>query len=89
MYNIDMNKVISTTEARKDIAKMVNAVREHGAVFVIGRRNDPEALLIKFPKHFRKDAGEITNINTYSESFAFLADEPDLYSLSDLKKKYV
>lgn len=84
-----MNKVISTTEARKDIAKMVNAVREHGAVFAIGRRNDPEALLIKFPKHYNKDVSEITNINAYSGSFNFLADEPDLYTLADLKKRYV
>lgn len=88
MYNVGMNKVISTTEARKDIAKMVNAVREHGAVFAIGRRNEPEALLIKFPKQYRKEAGDITNINSYSESFSFLADEPDLYSLQDLKKRY-
>jgi D-arabinose 1-dehydrogenase-like Zn-dependent alcohol dehydrogenase len=89
MYNMGMNKVISTTEARKDIAKMVNAVREHGAVFAIGRRNEPEVLMIKFPKHYSKELGDITNINAYSKSFDFLADEPDLYSLSDLKKRYV
>jgi hypothetical protein len=84
-----MNKIISTTEARKDIAKMVNAVREHGAVFAIGRRNEPEALLIKFPSQYRKDLGEVTNFNAYSGSFDFLADEPDLYSITDLKKRYV
>jgi D-arabinose 1-dehydrogenase-like Zn-dependent alcohol dehydrogenase len=89
MYNIGMNKVISTTEARKDIAKMVNAVREHGAVFAIGRRNEPEVLMIKFPQHYNKDVSEITNINAYSGSFDFLADEPDIYTLADLKKRYV
>jgi D-arabinose 1-dehydrogenase-like Zn-dependent alcohol dehydrogenase len=89
MYNIGMNKVISTTEARKDIAKMVNAVREHGAVFAIGRRNEPEVLMIKFPAHYRKDLGDITNFNAYSGTFDFLADEPDIYSVKDLKKRYV
>ncbi len=29
---------------------------------------------------------EITNINAYSKSFDFLADEPEVYSASDLKK---
>jgi hypothetical protein len=29
---------------------------------------------------------EITNINSYSQSFDFLKDEPELYSIDDLKK---
>lgn len=35
-----------------------------------------------------KNVNEITNINAYSKSFDFLADEPELYSVSDLKEKY-
>ena len=35
---------------------------------------------MKFPRDYNKDLNEITNINTYSSSFDFLADEPDLYS---------
>ncbi len=37
-----------------------------------------------------KDEGvnEITRINTLSGSFDWLNDEPELYSVSDLKKKY-
>ena len=30
----------------------------------------------------------ITNVNTYSKSFDILSDEPELYSVSDLKKRY-
>jgi len=31
----------------------------------------------------------ISQINEKSESFNFLEDEPDIYSISDLKKSYV
>lgn len=31
---------------------------------------------------------DITTINAYSRSFDFLKNEPDLYSLSDLRKRY-
>lgn len=38
---------------------------------------------------YNKDVNEITNINACSKSFDFLAHEPELYSLSDLKKTNV
>jgi len=88
MYNIAM-KIITTTNARKQIAKLIETVRETGDVFAIGRRNQPEVLLIKFPNEYNPILNDITNINTYSESFSFLDKEPELYSLSDLKKSYV
>ena len=31
----------------------------------------------------------LTEINAASESFAFLENEPDLYTMDDLKKRYV
>ncbi len=31
----------------------------------------------------------MTEINAQSDSFKFLEDEPDLYSLNNIKKKYV
>lgn len=34
-----------------------------------------------------KHVNEITNINALSKSFDFLSDEPELYSVSDLKVK--
>lgn len=88
MYNIEM-KTITTTNARKQIAKLINAVRDTGDVFAIGRRSQPEVLLIKFPAQYNVAVSDITNINTYSESFSFLDNEPELYSASDLKKPYV
>jgi hypothetical protein len=81
-------KTISTTEARKNMKALVDAVRETGAVYAIGRREKPEVLLVKFPRDWNKELNTITNINAYSESFTFLEEEPNLYSLNDLKKKY-
>ncbi len=81
-------KTVSTTNVRKEISRMVSHVRETGAVFAIGRRDVPEALLIKYPTDYTSEVSDITNINTYSDSFNFLTDEPDLYTIDDLKKKY-
>ena len=81
-------KTISTTEARKNMKALVDLVRETGIVFAIGRRDNPEALLMKFPRDYNQKLNEITNMNAYSESFSFLKEEPDLYSIDDLKKKY-
>ena len=81
-------KTISTTEARKNIKTLVDLVKETGVIFAIGRRNKPEALLIKFPRDYTKELNEITNMNAYSESFSFLKQEPDLYSLDDIRQKY-
>ena len=82
-------KTITTTNARKQISKLIDTVRETGDVFAIGRRNQPEVLMIKFPSDYNASLNEITNINAYSESFSFLDNEPDLYSAADLKKSYV
>ncbi len=35
----------------------------------------------------RETVNDITIVNTYSKSFDFLADEPDIYSAEDLKTK--
>lgn len=84
-----MMKTITTTNARKQIAQLVATVRETGDVFAIGRRNQPEVLLIKFPSEYNASLNDISNVNTYSESFSFLDQEPELYSITDLKKPYV
>jgi len=81
-------KIITTTNARKQIASIIDTVRDTGDVFAIGRRNRPEVIVIKYPSDYSPKVNEITNINTYSESFSFLDAEPDLYSVSDIKKKY-
>lgn len=87
MYNMIM-KIISTTEARKKIGDLVDAVVSEGANFVIGRHDTPEAVLVKFPITYRSDVSDVTNINAYSNSFDFLKDEPDIYSTKDIKHTY-
>lgn len=87
MYNYDM-KIISTTEARKRISDLLDAIAGEGANFVLGRHDTPEAVLVKFPNHFRADVSDITNVNSYSNSFDFLKNEPDIYTKSDLKNAY-
>ena|SRR3989344_871317 len=88
VYNVYM-KVLTTTNARKSIKEIVNRARYRGEVFAIGRRNAIDAVLIGFPQDYNESLGDITNVNAYSKSFDFLAKEPDLYSVADLKKRYV
>ena len=88
MYNMYM-KIVTTTNARKNIGTIVNRVKYHGEIFAIGRRNSIDALLIQFPEIYNEDVNEITNVNAHSKSFDFLANDPELYSTSDVKKKYV
>jgi len=82
-------KIITSTNARKNIANIINCVKYRGEVFGIGRRNSIDAILIQFPSVYNKDVNDITNVNAYSKSFDFLKDEPEIYSLSDIKKRYV
>lgn len=82
-------KIITTTVARRNIKTLIDRVKYEGEVFAIGRRDSIDALVMQFPAEFNKEVNEITNINTYSRSFDFLLKEPEIYSVSDLKKKYV
>lgn len=81
-----MKTIISSTEVRKNISDMIDTVRETNGVFLIGRHGEAEAVLLKFPTAYRAGTSDITNINAYSASFDFLADEPELYSAKDIKK---
>lgn len=79
-------QTMSTTKARANISDIVNNVRLSGKPVVIGKRNNPEVVIIPFPQDFSPHFSEITNINAYSRSFDFLKQEPDIYSTKDLKK---
>ena len=81
-------RLLTTTNARKNIKDIVNRAKYAGEVFGIGRRDSIDAVLIGFPRAFSSEVNDITNVNTYSHSFAFLADEPDMYSIADIKKRY-
>ncbi len=81
-------KTLSTTEARERMSDLVNIVSTSRKSIVIGRRNIPEVVLIPFPMFWNGKLSEITNINAYSKSFDFLANEPEIYSAKDIKRKY-
>jgi antitoxin (DNA-binding transcriptional repressor) of toxin-antitoxin stability system len=83
MYNM---KIITTTEARKHISNLVDEVKYSGEIVGIGRRSSIDVVIIPFPHAYNKAVNDITNINTYSRSFDFLQDEPELYSTADIKK---
>ena len=82
-------KTFSTTEVREKISDLVNIVSTSRKSIVIGRRNIPEVVLIPFPVFWNGRLTEITNINAYSKSFDFLANEPEIYSTKDIKRRYV
>ncbi len=83
-----MIKTLSTTEARERISDIVNIVATSRKPIVIGRRNVPEVVLIPFPSFWNGKLSLITNINTYSKSFDFLENEPEIYSTKDIKHRY-
>lgn len=74
---------------RKNISEVINHVKYRGQVFGVGRRNNVEVIIMKYPKYFNAELNDVTNINAHSQSFDFLKDEPDIYTIDDLKKKYV
>lgn len=76
---------MSSTNTRKNISVIINHVKTTGEPFIISRQGRPEVMIVKMPTSFNKELDEITNINAYSTSFDFLKDEPELYSIKDLK----
>lgn len=81
-------KLISATSMRKNISEIISSVKYNDQIFGIGRRNKIEAVIMKYPENLNKNLSEIANINANSSSFDFLKNEPDVYSIKDLKKRY-
>ena len=79
--------VLSTTKARNMLPDLIENIKTTGGMFVLGRRNVPEVILIKFPTEYSVNVSDIVNINAYSNSFDFLADEPDLYKRKGKNQK--
>lgn len=77
----------STTEARKHFSDILNKVRYEKIIVAIGRHDKEEVLMV--PKPDLNEDLPISQMNAASTSFDFLQQEPDLYSLKDLKKRYV
>lgn len=80
-------KHYSTTEARKHFAEIIAQVRYLKAIVSVGRRGEEEVLIV--PKPEINEDLPISAINASSSSFDFLEDEPDIYSINDLKRRYV
>jgi hypothetical protein len=80
---------VSTTFIRSNMAEIINSVASTGMPVVFGRRDIPEAVIIQYPKEYNKKLSDLTNMAMYGGSFDFLKDEKDIYSIKDLKKKYV
>ncbi len=76
----------STTQARAKFSELINQVKYQKIIIAIGRNKKAEVLITPIPENYDIP---ITEINTQSSSFDFLADEPDLYTMNDLKKQYV
>lgn len=77
----------NTSDARKNLNEIVNKVKYQKMIVSLGRRGKAEVLII--PKPELNEALPISQINAHSPSFQFLEDEPDIYTLDDLKKRYV
>lgn len=78
--------VYSISEGRKILGELVNQVKYQKKVIAIGKNGKADALLVSYTSdedipmdEMAMDAG----------SFSFLEKEPDLYSVDDLKRKYV
>jgi len=82
-------KVITTSEARKRLSAIVDAVRFSNKPVAIGRGNKAQALIIKFPDSANPLVDEETNMNAYGGGFDFLKEEPNLYTREDIKVSYV
>jgi len=80
--------ILSTTNFRKNLPSFLNEVLSN-KFLIIGRRNKPKVLIIKYPENLNKKVSNVTNLNANSSSFDFLKNEPDIYSVNDLKVKYV
>lgn len=85
MYNME---IVTTKNAQKHIRTIIDRVKDRGEVFGIGKRDLIDVIVLKFPEMYNAAVNNITNMNAYSKSFDFLKAEPDLYSVSDLKKRY-
>lgn len=94
-----MIKTITAMKARQNLGTIMNEVSFAGDEFIIERAGKPMAVIVSVDKFYemKKNIEHIdmteelpmTEINTQLGGFDFLKDEPDLYSIEDLKKKYV
>lgn len=81
-------KYVTTTDARKHIARLVEEVSLRNTVVAIGRRRHPDVLVVKFPQEYNPALSAELNFHANQKVFDFLKDEPDIYTIADMKKRY-
>jgi hypothetical protein len=80
-------RVVTVTEGRKQLGELINLVKYQHRVIALGKNGQADALLVAMPP--MESETPVTDINAASGSFHFLAEEPDLYTVDDLKVRYV
>lgn len=81
-------EVYPISTARKILGELINRVKFQKQVIALGNRGRAEVLLVSFSS-CTEEKMPMTAMNADSRSFHFLAEEPELYSQDDLKKRYV
>ena len=76
-------QTFTKTETRNNLSEIIKQVK-YGKKIVAVKR---DVLIVPFPEV--NETIPISQINEQSGSFDFLDNEPDLYTLSDLQKRYV
>jgi len=92
-----MIKKISAMKARQNLGSLMNSISLKGDEVIIERAGKPMVAMIPVKRFFELTKQKLemsedlpmAEINANSGSFDFLEDEPDLYSIDDLKKRYV
>lgn len=79
--------IYSISDGRKKLGDLVHQVRFQQKVIGLGHNGKAEVLLVSFDSQV--DEEPITEVNAASESFTFLADEPDIYTVDDVQERYV
>jgi len=95
----NMIKRISAMKARQNLGSLMNSISLKGDEVIIERAGKPMVAMIPVKRFLELTKQKLklemsedlpmAEINTNSESFDFLEDEPDLYSIDDLRKRYV
>ena len=75
------------TDARKNISQIISRVKFGNEIFGIERNNKVEAYVVPVPEGDVSGL-EIAKYAESSGSLNFLHDEPDLYTVEDLKVRY-
>ncbi len=80
-------RIFTVTEARKQIGVLIDLVKYQRRVIALGKNGKADVLLVAMPQP--EPDVPVTDINASSTSFAFLEDEPDLYTVDDLRERHV